>query len=98
MKSELNSDPPWPCSSSCWVQLAVERQYTAWPLLRDEALGFTKQSLLQDEVHANFSLDPPRILCPALVLLTVVPITPVKRDSRVALVAATALLTTAIGT
>lgn len=43
-------------------------------------------------MHASFSLDPPRILCPALVPLTVVTITSIKRNSMVAVVAARALL------
>ncbi|TKC37155.1 hypothetical protein EI555_021091, partial [Monodon monoceros] len=43
-------------------------------------------------MHASFSLDPPRILCPALVPLTVVTITSIKRNSTVAVVAARALL------
>ncbi|KAB0395721.1 hypothetical protein E2I00_006813 [Balaenoptera physalus] len=41
-------------------------------------------------MHASFSLDPPRILCPALV--PVVTITSIKRNSTVAVVAARALL------
>ena len=43
-------------------------------------------------MHANFSLDSPRILCSALVLLTVVTITFAKRNSVETVVAAIALV------
>lgn len=43
-------------------------------------------------MHANVSLDSPRILCPALVLLTVVTITFAKRNSVETVVAAIALV------
>lgn len=53
-----------------------------WLLPKNEALGFTTQFLFQDEVHAYFSLDPPRIFCPALMPLAVVTFTSIKRNKH----------------
>lgn len=54
MGEELSSDLGWPFSYLCSVLLAIASQATEggdtiWLLPKNEALGFTRQSLFQDE-------------------------------------------------